>query len=1273
MNLLKSILIISLLISLNFNTTISSADINSTIINDSKIIFDNIINITNNSIWLHWPAVLDTDNNGYPEIISYPLPDTGYSKGLYFFEYNYTSLKFEYERMNISNLTYVQPLNVYGDKTIDLVSPFGFYENKEGYFENLSNIYDRDYFALLPTASDIDSDGLMDFIYSDFVNGMFIERNQGNGSFTSYGFDDGLPRFGGFKDDPRYGSLYDHQMRDVNNDGWLDICSGMGNSNNPKNTNYESRWYNWISDGKGNWEDYSKGFPTHMYGINIDLADLDLDGDLDFGLLTDQELIILENSDQSRWKKITNLTFPDNIKSFEFFDIDFNGLNDIIFITSSPSQDNNSLIKNNLKIAYQHSIWNFTIQDQISFESGYPKEMYISDYDQDGDLDIISSFSHHDELYTFYTGGLVAIENNGNVKRNLTLINGIENTHVRSGSIFDLSWTHNRTLVENCMFNISISYTGMNGIYTHLLRNHSNNHAPIRIPDIPSSNCYIKVDNGFDMAYQGPFTIHNGENLTDPLKLLRPRDREFLYGGYEYSLKILSSKFFPSQNIKISVSINQTLMDIGTYHVNNDSLLTVKWNIPDDIVADDCKIHFEYVFNKSIYNHENEITFSIVPRSNLPRDIQLNRSSIYQNVLTNISFRIISFENKTISDGYNFSFYSRNGSVELKEKNGTEMKLVSSHIGKVWMSIMISIYGYELNKTFQLKTHYPLAEMRLIPLEDDFKIGRESTLRLESYDFDGIMIPSINLTTNWTINGDAELIFSNNSIIKIIPFSLEEVIIQAEKDSGLSLVRASYSLTVISPFSDLFIHTERRYSEVNQSLQFTLKSVSQLDPNQINLTWMLNSEIQGHGNMIKIYLSEIGNQSISCNIKYFNASFILSTWVYTLPTMEELFTPRNDFIIKKGENISIPVSILDTLGNEYSGPFSLHYTAWGPISCFLTENLLTIIGTEEGYGELYLSGHGEFRTVNNTIRVKVVRIPTSIKMQIPDTLLTNNSYIIAMEVLDHQKDTIENYSVHADMNGNFLEIDGMNSLNLFSDKSGYRTLRITVKYNEYYINRSFKIEFLGFPELNIEMISGKSELGSDLRFRPVLFIDQIVSNKTYDYQINHHENIEIITNETGYYLRSDYEGNYSITIVLDYYDIKVQETFNVSFYESSMIDEVQLLRNGKNLLIYVFDQNGKDITRNCTITVEGNLTKQDFNSYNIKYGIVIVNIKYHNDNYSEKIDFGEKDGNNNISLFNIIIGIIIFISIVIMIIYMFIHVNIKQNKKNLLNKVLREE
>ncbi len=381
-----------------------------------------------NALWPYELCFVDLNENNYPEIVTgtkdkHMAEGDNFMRGLHSFEYNESGgFNHSYKPMNFSGgLT---RMNLDGDEYPDMISiqvlviDGGWRGN--GFFINNSenNLTFENWNFSVPNedkihgfkVGDLNADGRYDFtVKSDTFNwdGLHTSLNRGNGTFVFEGWDEGLPKYDNADPDhsPKI-RTQQHGLFDLNNDGWMDICSATGNGGSIM-VREPCQYYNWISDGKGNWTDFSMNFPTYEEGRNIVVADIDNDNDLDMVLTTkktyegnDIAHYLFENDRGINWIK---RDVPDEFSYLTrnpqtndiFEDINGDGNVDLVMIEKKANyddRDNTINYTNTIWVAFGNGDWTWNLVKQGSIVAGYPKSTYLVDIDLDGDKDLIFSY-----------------------------------------------------------------------------------------------------------------------------------------------------------------------------------------------------------------------------------------------------------------------------------------------------------------------------------------------------------------------------------------------------------------------------------------------------------------------------------------------------------------------------------------------------------------------------------------------------------------------------------------------------------------------------------------------------------------------------------------------------------------------------------------------------------------------------------------------------------------------------------------------------------------
>ncbi|MDG6224517.1 MAG: VCBS repeat-containing protein, partial [Candidatus Thermoplasmatota archaeon] len=494
------------------------------------VIFKNPEKVPARSRYTHYSLIVhDIDKNGYPDILYKTRIDGNVNQkdpALYFIQQN--SSKEWVESKIDSNISMLLRglININENDEMDLVYLeydsnnesqvfYMFIDNNGTYLDQFfraSFNHEHYRYDSAPRIVDIDCDGDYDILTSSYRDHVYISVNPGNGDF-SYGWDKDIPRSVG----QRVYVPGGFAVHDINNDGWPDLCCPMGNGGS---LNYpgSSQLYNWVSDGKGSWLDYSQGFPNGENGRVVSLGDIDNDGDLDYGLLTDKGAYIYENLNGNGWRKRSFPFKHTDITYFKFVDIDNDGFIDIVTLKYDIYNEEDLFI-NIVNISYGNGDFSWRNVNQFTHYGGRCRFMTLEDMDRDGDMDLLFEAFNTTDHYILY------VPNEGVHHRDLIFTQLPHSPHLRSGSVHRLSWTMKNAsdiLGTDPVFNISFSFTGKNGSFQLYKDKKDVWWTEIKIPDIPTENMYIKIEWQGREYVAGPYVIHNSEDRTLLIDIDRP-------------------------------------------------------------------------------------------------------------------------------------------------------------------------------------------------------------------------------------------------------------------------------------------------------------------------------------------------------------------------------------------------------------------------------------------------------------------------------------------------------------------------------------------------------------------------------------------------------------------------------------------------------------------------------------------------------------------------------------------------------------------------------
>ena len=241
-----------------------------------------------------------------------------------------------------------------------------------------------------PVYGDMDADGDMDICSTHPPKAISFFKNNGEGIFGyAYGFKNGLPERKNVNY-PAY-NMNSYGLGDLNNDGWLDLCTSMGNSGGRDNPGGK---FFWLSNGKGDWTEFSKGCPLRDYGVGsphgtFSVSDMNNDGDLDVVMeLNGKATVIFDNNYPEKWEVIELWDLLDlhgntPRSNFQVADLNNDGYPEICQNLMDKSG------KHFMAILWNKGNYSFDIEFSNKLDNDAIEIFGIEDMNSDGTLDII--------------------------------------------------------------------------------------------------------------------------------------------------------------------------------------------------------------------------------------------------------------------------------------------------------------------------------------------------------------------------------------------------------------------------------------------------------------------------------------------------------------------------------------------------------------------------------------------------------------------------------------------------------------------------------------------------------------------------------------------------------------------------------------------------------------------------------------------------------------------------------------------------------------------
>jgi hypothetical protein len=225
------------------------------------------------------------------------------------------------------------------------------------------------------TSADMNGDGHMDVIGSDFAGRIDIFQNNGDGSFTSQIIDNNAI------------GIFKVHIADVDSDGDNDVLAALGSSN-------EIKWYR--NNGDNTYDDFT--ITTNVNNaLSVYAIDMDYDGDMDVlsASQNDNKIAWYENDGNENFTQHEISTSA--IQVYDVFATDMDNDGDIDVLGALYGGNRITWYKNNGDLSFQENV--------VSNTTDLPNSVYAYDMDGDGLLDVLAAS---------FSDGALWYRNNGN-------------------------------------------------------------------------------------------------------------------------------------------------------------------------------------------------------------------------------------------------------------------------------------------------------------------------------------------------------------------------------------------------------------------------------------------------------------------------------------------------------------------------------------------------------------------------------------------------------------------------------------------------------------------------------------------------------------------------------------------------------------------------------------------------------------------------------------------------------------------------------------------
>jgi len=1197
-----------------------------------------------NALWPIELCFIDLNNNNYPEIVAGTrerrfLGEDNYMRGLHSFEYNGSGgFDHFYQPMNFSGgLTRI---NLDRDEYPDMVSNQWVLTDsvtyKQGFFiRNIEgNLSLKNWTFDVPNddrirgfeVGDLNADGRYDFITkSDTFNwdGIYTALCRGNETFSVGKWDEGLPRYN--NSDPNHSpkiSVQQYGLFDLNNDGWLDICSATGNGGSIM-VKEPCQYYNWISDGKGNWTDFSRNFPTYEEGINIAVADIDNDCDLDMVLTTKKTYeggeiahYLFENDQGKNWIR---RDFPDEFslastgatKNDIFEDVDGDGNVDFIMIEMTPNYDDNGDEINctdTVWVAFGNGDWTWNIVRQGSIDAGFPNKIYLVDIDLDGDKDLVFSY-HSGPLKTKDTlNGIVCFFNTQIDKDELLFTEKPVSTHLRGGSIQHFGWTLTTSddpKAMNDIFNLSISYTGIEGPYFSLKSGLKRWWTDLIIPAVPSNNVYFKLVSEGATAVIGPYFIHNEEGLTSFVTLNQPDDGEFFFSGDEMELNFSTSKIFEDESVEIKLKHESNLFILGNIPIGKEETSKLIWKVPEEFEEGLYNVFFDFSYQGRTLSQSDGTVLHLVPNSSLPEKISLNNTHIPLGQCSKIDIFVKAFNGTEISSLCQYHLFYNPDIMEIYDVVDGSFMVKPLELGPHNITIIASIFSREIYSVITISVHKPITILDVQYPSNPVLVGNVIRLRLSALDENEKTWLLENHEFNVTVDGNY------SDLVKDYPF----VDLVATKPGflkiNISVVQTRIfkvmEIRVLPFLSNVTIKPSRNIYFLDETINVNI-IVDDINGDQIDEGLMFDTSIIGsceytaNSSHIEIIPATPGVLSLIIKISRFNETIFLNRTFTVIEGLGDLVPDRRIKWVEVGKP-----SVFQFLLFDSSGTVDLY--DYCIVDCntsniieigIRSNNSLSIVGKKPGDSVINITIEFYGRLKSYSFKISSENCPRTLEIDVPSIIFNNMVHSLPFIVKNSLGDEITDYdidvtscSITSFVQGNIVELCG--------NEVGNGWIEVNVSNRDVY--KVLRREIDIFPEMKSIFTQNEDYIDymdQTIEIRPKLMDVEGNLYTWNNWTVKAPGGVEITQINDVIQLSTSVKIDDKLIISLDHFGVSFSKKINISFIPNSIIKDIVVKYSTDSGFVeaIVIDQYGNNVTRYCNFNWIGDFERLE--SYKVR-------------------------------------------------------------------------
>lgn len=1090
-----------------------------------------------------------------------------------------------------------------GDSILDIYDSINqsLYNWKDNKLELILNNSGIEYSA--EDCGDFDADGDLDIISSSGRSGFFVYRNMGNGTFTKTSMN-GLIKYSGPPDIPH--KSYCGEFQDINNDGWMDICSGAGDS---------LGWtpgpdFFWINDGDENWKNFSRGSPTYEIGREIKMSDLDNDGDKDCVMIfEDNNTLILENQYPNDWI-IHNLNEKNDIdENYQDYHIQIGDLNndgdeDIIQSFYNVKYNINEEIigiDSIIGIYWNMGNMNFTFERSSPFNLVYPRLFPLADINLDGSLDIIISPEGH---YWESLNPIVLFNNIADTE-DLFIYELPKGDTLRSGTYSKIMWGSNKMndqLNESNRFNLSISYFNISGRYQPLLRNISKWWTYWIVPDYPTNNAFIKIEGNSTEAYYGPITIYSKENQKYPVECEFDIEHNYFTSGRDIGMDLKSSNVVEDNSlIKIEIEHTKGNIGLGDYRINNSVERRIECTIPEYLHYIDARIKVTLSNATDTIEWLQDEQFNILtPYTFLERIEVVCNDSIGKGASSLFEIRPISTNGQYLTDNSEIHIQYSKQDLSLIEKAKGIYSIKGMELGYFEIKINVNCWGVSRSTVFNINIIKSLNRTIIHVNRDIVHTGEFVSINIDITDLDGDEVEITTDEIEWILIGDNEIISQNVSHINFIPLSPGIVNITCKVNFGIFTKITYQEIQVLSSLLriDIINMSSPICTKIQNNIEIQVLNWNNKSLRDFNTSWIITGPaIINESSDIDMTFFPTSEHEIEINIivYFLNETINKTINIFPFSPLEEIHIIYSSYFIELDSLLIVNFSLYNNINEKYHRDINLSFIFNEYILDVYNNNKSIFInGKNLGSSSIKIIAHTEKSKIIEEIFIEVYDPIKQIQLNHPMKIIQNIPTNINITFIGKTGNEIKPFDILLETNsGSIYKI--INNNMIIVDKLGYVTITIeAIQYNST-ITRKFLIEVIPkIDEINVVSIPKiiRRDTMYDIIFEAKLDNGEITNN--FSLMSLRNDNYSIIFNNEQNQLIAYSTGIYTIELFGNYYYEELTFSVKIEVHEQPYLVSIVLyentFKNNSILEVNAYDQYGFNITNLCVINWIGKIT-----------------------------------------------------------------------------------